>query len=57
MDPKRINISFENAEKLKKLLNRATTLTKELQETLQQIQNFEPEINVDKINANMEEQG
>lgn len=41
-----VKISFENAEDLKVLLDRASTLTKELQEVLQQIQNFEPKTTV-----------
>lgn len=46
-----INISFENAEELKKLLHNAITLAEQLQETLQQIQKFEPKI---KLNSKSE---
>lgn len=41
-----VNISFKNAEEFKELLERAATLTKKLEETLQQIQNFEPKTTV-----------
>lgn len=42
----KVSFNFENAEELNELFERATTLTKELQEVLQQIQNFELKIQV-----------
>lgn len=42
------NINFKNAEEFQKLLERAATLSVQLQETLQQINNFEPKIEIEK---------
>ncbi|MEH7521968.1 hypothetical protein V7149_01595 [Bacillus sp. JJ1503] len=42
------SISFINAEEFQKLLERAATLSEQLQETLQQINDFELDIEVNK---------
>ncbi|MCG6184281.1 hypothetical protein H1215_15630 [Anoxybacillus sp. LAT_38] len=42
-----VNIHFKNAEELQKLLERASALVEQLQETLQQINEFEPKLHVD----------
>ncbi|MEH7392443.1 hypothetical protein [Bacillus sp. JJ1474] len=41
-------INFKNAEEFQKLLGRAATLSEQLQETLQQINDFELDIEVNK---------
>lgn len=40
------NIHLKNAEEFQQLIRRAATLAKQLDETLQQISNFKPEIEI-----------
>lgn len=42
----KISIQFKNAEEFQQLLERAATLVEQLQETLQRINEFAPEIEV-----------
>ncbi|AEV17604.1 MULTISPECIES: hypothetical protein [Geobacillus] len=45
-----VNIQFKNAEEFQQLLERAATLVEQLQETLRQINEFEPEF---EVNSNL----
>ena len=46
----KISIQFKNAEEFQQLLERAATLVEQLQEALQQIHEFAPEI---EVNSNL----